>query len=988
MFPIVSYDELCANGYTVINGRPFYRVSGKYINANPTISKEHAESLASFIEQNNAVSFSADYYLNGLYFERLYNTFGYFVDVKPFEGIPGHFYRPINEQVFNYGPVDKCEILFVGEAPSYAELNNKRNLCGDYAEALFRELDTYGISYDILQRAYLTNVIRIYPFPKERKRELILDFLPLLLNEVLILEPKYIVCLGTTAFQCFSRKSLSSSLDNPIIYNYTVYPDRVCTAQIVGFPLTALHEQRTYTEFQRCVRKWSKYVYFKEPKPKNEVEYEIINSAEQLEKLVNDILSRPGLKRVSLDLEWHGRVPYDADSYVRIVSLALDVDKAYLIEICDVGGKPVFSPSLEEFARIFERLYFDQQVQIIGHNFIADIPWLEKLGVSASKKFWFPQDNNLRNSDYPGIFDTIIAHHAWQEDGVFDLERSAESFLDVAPWSSALEQFIANYLKENKLLRKQLIGYGLVPKDILYPYGAADVINTLKLFYFHVSKLNAFSDDFDDGGYWRPYWINMKALPAFLEMFKTGIDVDIERLTFLTDLYMTKLNETVDSFRKLIKWPEFNYRSHPHCVSLLFGEEYLMRKGTIRPEDALCLRLKPIKTTQAGQHWSDEFQPGTVSPSTDLETCKVLARINPVVDELRKIRILDQVLKTVLRPPENYSGDEEEEGEFTGGLAFYICNDGKIHPRYYPLKETRRCSCKDPNLQNLSNSREEDYKEILGESYAFPIRSILKAPEGFKLVEIDLASAELLMLGVYANDESLIHDYYVTIDSEGKELDIHSLVCVLAFGLDCPPTKEGLKNIGKSHLRIAGKRIIFGLNYGRRVESCYIQLRNSGVNISLAEVEKIVDTIYTRYSKIRQFQMEVKARVQSPGWIRNCFGSFRHFGSSRNKEIRDKMEREALNFPCQSGVADAMSLILHNLSYHELKEVLNYKIVLHNHDACVCIVPDEHLDVFCNRVVKECFQDRMKFKACNLDGIPISNKLYYFGYEIKVGQNW
>ena len=94
---------------------------------------------------------------------------------------------------------------------------------------------------------------------------------------------------------------------------------------------------------------------------------------------------------------------------------------------------------------------------------------------------------------------------------------------------------------------------------------------------------------------------------------------------------------------------------------------------------------------------------------------------------------------------------------------------------------------------------------------------MLMASPGNVLVEADFIGAELFGMARMAGDAAMIdHCLRNQLPEDDKNYyDIHSNVAVFAFKLSCPPTKKGLQSIGKEHLRIVAKSVIFGIAYGR-----------------------------------------------------------------------------------------------------------------------------------------------------------------------------
>jgi len=890
----------------------------------------------------------------------------------------GMWYGPDRSQLDEGYPV----LYVLGAEPSFVEHQTRVNFTGDFGEVLLSSLEQ-SFPKEFLSNIYVANSLRVYNSPKSLRTKIQKDFFPLIAMELAVLQPDHIICLGSQALKTFTKKSQAEVRDAPEKYTFPIVSEDGVpaqkTASVHVLPLSALQSYSDFRMFQTLMKSTSYFIQNGKCKEQQEVTYSKIDTVEGLKEYVSLILRKAETEpvRVAIDLEWHGRFVRNANCYVRTINMshdALDSPTTAVVVLTQPGGEWTFNGTKEDLRDLLQPLFSpDNKVQIVGHNFIADVPFLEVLGVQVKQKFVFP-DLDSCDPDYPGVFDTIIAYHAIDECGQFGLDRAARIWLDIPGWAGNLEAFLKKQKEKDQ-------GYGLIPEDILLPYAAMDAYATLKL---SEELKKALKGDYYGNNCWKPYWINLRAQPAFLEMYDTGVLIDTDRARELARVYNDERDRLIQQFREEIAWPTFNVQSYPQCVELLYGEKYT-GKARCRPEGARSFYLTPLKTTD-GAEWGSFCIPGKVSPSTDMDTINNLCAIHPELKTLRNIKALNQITKTVLPVQEN---EEDEEG----GILEYVCDDGKIHPSYIALKETRRCSSARPNLQNLPNSEEDNYKTILGDKYVAPIRSIIVAPDSYKLVEIDYSGAELLLIGVAAGDRNLIEDYYRSVlpDDHPDKLDIHSNIAVLAFKLDCPPTKAGLKSVGKYHYRMAAKAIIFGLNYGRGVQSCYFQLKTEGIDVTKEDVQQVVDTIYTRYSRVKDLQDAAKRRVHTHKWLANCFGSYRRFFLTRAKDAVAKMEREAMNFICQSGVADAISMAMYNFYTHPARKEVDYKFSMHNHDALLFVVRDEgdNLDRFVHQIVPECMQEGVKFQSCTLDGVPVpDSKWYRFELETKVGKRW
>ena len=432
------------------------------------------------------------------------------------------------------------------------------------------------------------------------------------------------------------------------------------------------------------------------------------------------------------------------------------------------------------------------------------------------------------------------------------------------------------------------------------------------------------------------------------------------------------------------------------------------------------LFMKPVKTTGTrGKLWAQverRKEAHKYSPSTDKETLGILGLYNETALQLRDIRLIDQVLKSVFRPPTVIARDTDKaQGAialdaaghrvYDGGVASYITHDGRLRSWFLQTMETGRASSSRPPLQNLSKRREDDYGRIIGDSHKYPVRSFITSnlskeysssipdviTEPSVFVEADYTGAELMSIAIMAQSKNMIdHCLRSNLpEDDPNHYDLHSHVAVETFGLDCPPTKQGLAAAGHKGKRVGAKNVIFGGNYGRSAEAIARQCQEEGVEMSIDEVQKVMDALYMRYSEIPVLQEKLRARVGNEGWIRSCMGRLRRFIPSADKQVMGELERQALNFPFQSHVADAVSLALHNLMTHEERDALGYRIVLTIHDAIVLEVPVRSVDAVVGSVLPQCMVDRVVFRACNCDGAAHKDSPFYnFGIDVDVMTHW
>ena len=942
---------------------------------------------------------------------------------KTLSVIPGHLWgSPV------YGPQTPEEdpanprprVMLVGKVPMREDLQERRNMTGQSGQYLWDTLHDCGVPEDDLSRWYVCNVVRWFD-PVLLKGALpaawIRDTLPLLHQELRLLKPDFILCLGAEAVKvlCGPKESLSSMAGRQVELRIPIHEQgeepNYHVAQVMAAyqPSYVLQLTERQPQFRGAVQAFANEVRGTTVAPLvNDITLHYIRKERELREIVDAILRKPGIKPISVDAEWQGqKTPQDPGAFLRTIQFSPDGHYAGVVVLRGRQGETVFAPGIEAAVTQLKRLCIRPDVQVIGHYFAADIPWLEHEGIPMQAQYDVPGDFDAFNGgNYGGGFDTALGYHAYNETDDFELKQLAVRHCGAQRWDIEVERYKDEYCRVHKIAKSDLEGYGEFPDEVLLPYGGYDAIYQWRLRDKLVRSGGFLDRDRFGLNSWRPFHNAMKAYPALVEMHKEGIYVDPAQIDTLTDVFQIAGDALLENLRRDINWPKFNPRSSYDCIEFLFGDAYAKRRDKQtgarvpnRPRDAITLNLMPIKSTgKKPTPWERVVEKGEQElndPCTDKETCGILAMQNPLAGRLRDMRLTDHVLKSVFCRPEITVVDGKQIRTYDGGIASAIAADGHVHSTFYPTVETGRLSSSRPPLQNLSGRREADYQRILGDLYREPIRSLITAdprlPEPHVLVEADFSGAELLLLAIMSRDKTMIDHCLRNIlpEDDPNYYDIHSSVCVSAFRLNCPPTKDGLKSLGKKHLRVAAKATIFTRNYGGTAETIARRIQEEGTMVTVAEVDQMLAAIDAMYPESKQFQLECGERATTPGWLASCYGRYRRTYPTDIPGVLGNIKRELANFGMQAGVADAMNDGLYYLRTHPRRKELGYLIVLQLHDAVMLSVPTRSLDAVYDEIMPECLTERVSFRSCTLDGTPYDDSpVYHFGAERKVCLRW
>lgn len=616
---------------------------------------------------------------------------------------------------------------------------------------------------------------------------------------------------------------------------------------------------------------------------------------------------------------------------------------------------------------------------------------------------------------------------AWQQDRTTRQWISTAARLRLAEkrfWA-ADQQYKLAVEQHEKRVTELSDGYGWIPDDILYTYGAWDVVAELLLGRFYLERIRS---DRHGNDATQAYWISHRAALPVWEMNTTGLVVDRKQVDYFAEIFSTKRDELLAQLRSKLRWPTFNPRSRFEFAEALFGEQYngyfqqYGKRKRARPKGALTLRAVPLRTTgKYPMEWEEAMIKlnGVCTPSTGKQTLgemfyagdklRAYRRLpegwsaisvdgSELLGTMRDFRFLDQALKSLIRSPsrdseDNIVKDEEGWNDYDSGIMHMVCGDGRVRTRIRQTVETGRWASYDPNLTNLSKSREKDYKRILAGKFTTSIRTVFCAAPGHFLVEADYSGAELMMAAIMAGDAAMIdHCRRNTLKDEDPNFyDIHSSLTVKAFRLDCEPTKAGLESLEKSHLRTVAKSVLFGLMYGRSARAIAIAVRQEGVYITEQEAREMIAAVFDEYPKLQELLDGCVARAEI-GWLRNMFGRYRRFPFTNEESKRKAFGREAMNAPMQGGVADAVSIAARNIYDYRNDNGMRFTLNLQMHDALMLEVPaDELLTVVDpeSGVLQTCMVDMLPLRQTDLTGTPTGNsETYRFGIGIDIYGSW
>ena len=835
---------------------------------------------------------------------------------------------------------------------------------------------------------YVTSVIKYaLPFGKTSKsadKDLCIGVLA---DEVAMVKPRLIVCMGTKSLGAVTKSKYPISLVRGEVFKGTANGiDKTITRYLFA----------TYDEGQinrdakvrlQFIHEFKKAIDFcKLPeseldKPRYELpKTYIAHTLNEAKTAANKVLSTKSGVLV-IDCEWEGKNWMEPGRYIRTVQIGYDPDETVIFEFRDEKNN-YMSGSPDEEHKIFELINViltQHKYGLVGHNIIADGEWLLSYGIDIRKHV---------------IYDTMLGEYLINSQGPFGLDELSIKYTKYGRYCIDVDMWVHTHKKETQN------GYGKIPRNILLPYSGLDVEVPRHIMCVQLPII-AERGYLDKRGMHKQYpsmlETTLRTQELTYELEATGLPVDRNRLNELITAYQgakSKLLAELTEMATNLNFPDFSPTSSYDVRKLLFN----------------ILKLTPVQTTD-GQAWGDKIgnmameSDEEFSESTNKTTLEILQDEHPIVKQLLQFRRIDQVCKTWLK-------HADKDGN--GGLEGLIWSDGRLHPRYVPMTETGRMRVSSPNSQNWPKKAESYLEEIFGKDNVPPmLRTIIAPPPGWCMLEGDFCQAELFTMASLSGDR----DMKSALTTPGK--DLHDMTAMKSFNIhmELPNgqivEEEDLVNLAamlkdqggvenetfknfqksiiyvdghgkrmtrdqfKSGVRVSAKSLNFGIPYGRGAKAIALQIKaETGDERDMsdieAEVSKMIDAWKTTtFPTAWAYLQDCSSKVYSPEhYIENPWGR-RKYAIINPGEHRPDLERQFGNFPIQSTVADTVQIAMDLMDQYRKKYGMKFKIQNQIHDAIMIELPETEIDQ-----CKKMFKDTMgnievpvggEFKTLTLD---------------------
>jgi DNA polymerase I-like protein with 3'-5' exonuclease and polymerase domains len=513
--------------------------------------------------------------------------------------------------------------------------------------------------------------------------------------------------------------------------------------------------------------------------------------------------------------------------------------------------------------------------------------------------------------------DTMLLHYLIDENpGGHGLKQLALKYTPYGDYEKPMYEWMDAYRKRTGTLKADFT-WDLIPFDMMKTYAAMDSLVTFQLYekfkrILDNSKLKAVYTN-----------ILIPGTRFLTNMQDNGVPFDMHRLTVGQKLMQTDIdaavailekNNSIQHFEK-IQGKEFNPNSTVQLRKLLF--------------DFVGLQPTGKKT-------------GTGNDSTDAEVLGDLSRQSEIPGLILNIRQKSKIKNTYL---DKIIPQLDTDGCLRTGFNLHTTTSGR-----------------------LSSSGKLNMQQIPRDNPI--IKGCIKAKEGYKIVAMDLTTAEVYVAAILAEDQALM-------DVFRMGGNFHSAIAHKVFRLKCSPD-EVLELFPTE--RQAAKAVTFGIMYGAGAPKISQEItKSSGVYFSPSEAQEVIDDYFKSFHKLKSWIEKNKTFIEANGFVYSFFGRKRRLPNvaSKDKGIKSHSIRSGLNFLVQSTASDINLLGAIEMEDHIRRTGMGAKIFALVHDSVLAQVPVDEVEDYI-AILQDFIQ---KDRGISIPGVAV-------GCDFEVGEDY
>lgn len=375
--------------------------------------------------------------------------------------------------------------------------------------------------------------------------------------------------------------------------------------------------------------------------------------------------------------------------------------------------------------------------------------------------------------------------------------------------------------------------------------------------------------------------IEMKAIPAMVWLYLSGISFDPEKLNEFREQVQEKKTQAQERLYRAFGSSRINFGSPVQVKKALESIGIFVENASV--DSIKGARVAATK--------------GTLETKKRAKQTTLFGE----EEELSPVEILDAITE--------YKEAEKLLTAFIEKLPKCVNPvTGRVHANYHQTgAKSGRMSCSSPNLQQQPSKKLPEW------------RTIFSAPSGKKIVVADYSQAELRILTELSRDEHFTKAYH-----EGT--DMHQLTASKIFHTPIEEVQKRERSIAKT--------INFGIVYGLGASSLQRRLKtDSGIEISEDEAKSIISGYHAAYPGISNYLKRISEQGLRDLKVTTKAGRLMIFETPVDESEESMIGRLSCNLPIQGLCADIVKLALGDLFL--LLEPLGVKLLAVVHDEIV-----------------------------------------------------
>lgn len=521
------------------------------------------------------------------------------------------------------------------------------------------------------------------------------------------------------------------------------------------------------------------------------------------------------------------------------------------------------------------------------------------------------------NFQFPRFEDTMLQHYTLDEtQGTHGLKSLALKYTKYGDYEKELTDWMDQYRKEHGILKDDF-KWEYIPFDIMKNYAAIDACVTFILHeYFskYINKNDKLKFVYSE--------LLVPATRFLINVENNGVPFSRERLTEVQDRLNEEIRVAIEGLKdnahiaqfEKAQGKEFNPNSVLQLRKLLF--------------DYIGLAPTGIKT-------------GTNEDSTNAEALEQLAEEHEVPALILNIRKKSKIKNT-----------------YIDKIIPSLDSDARLRTNFNLAFTTSG---------RLSSSGKMNMQQIPRDDPS--VKGCIKARPGYKIVTMDLKTAEMYVAAALSGDNNL-----QSVFASGG--DFHSTIAHKVFRLPCQV--EEVKELYNTE-RQAAKAVSFGILYGAGQNKISSQVNKDGGNLSVKEAGAVIKDYFKAFPKLQKWITYNQNFILENQYVYSAFGRKRRLLNvkSDNEGVVGHEVRSGLNFLIQS-VASDINLFGAIDAEKEIRErKMDAKIFALVHDSILAEVAEDTIEDYKELLIRNVQRDR----GVSIPGAPI-------GCDVDVGDDY